>query len=596
MNFPQLQRINTKSRKYLIVLLVLLFVIVSIFGSRFHYSIRNSGLYLLPVIRTLDPDIFKNDSAVDSLGKFSSLFYEVLSFGVRTFGVSPDNLVSVLRVIYAISKALLMVLVFILAYQLKKDLWLFLLMAAWVSHVKLVPVGNILLFKPLLTHETMAFLLGVTALIFLLRRNYSLFWLALGFSILFHSIMAFHLFLCVAPAAVLMDKFRFRFRFKKHLIGLILLVIFSLVYLLLMAPPFLSSREATIFFIEKGACKHVSPFNQSFLGWVHMLGVIALAYLANKFILKKKKSGNLIGLSLLCGTGFGLALSFAAVVTKVPLFALIQPMRIFLWVTFLAYLLIALAAVQTLRQNSQVGVILSAIIVLSVLNSLWSLMFVFAAIAYLIIEKYWALLSRHISFSFPAFVFIGITLAVCVMIFSWIFQLGHPHSPSHLPAGLLIFLMSLTLMSKKNYCGLLVFILVGYSVIGTSFFRHDYFAGRMNLDWDKTRLWCRDNTDESDKFITPPDGNNFRIISLRSTVSEEMLALLWVDPFEYVKNQKRVSLVEQSRLKMKWNLKNLFSLAQKWGATYVVTEGAFEPIQTSPAFSSGDFCVFRVPD
>ena len=79
-------------------------------------------------------------------------------------------------------------------------------------------------------------------------------------------------------------------------------------------------------------------------------------------------------------------------------------------------------------------------------------------------------------------------------------------------------------------------------------------------------------------FITPPNGNNFRILSLRSTVSEDMPALLWVDPFEYVENHERISKIEQGRSGIKWNLIDLFSLAQKWRVGYVVTEGEFDPI------------------
>jgi len=590
MKLSQPNKIHFINQKHSAYLLVVAFLLVSIFGSHFQYTIRNSGLYLLPILRTIDPDIFKNDSVVDSLGKYKSLFYEVLTLGFRALRVSPDSLASTLQVLYAFSKVLLIILIFILAYQLMNDIWLFLLMAAWISHVKLVPVGNILLFKPLLTHETIAFLLGLAALIFLLRRNYILFWLAIGFSIFIHSIMAFHIFLCFVPAVFLIDKYRS----KKHIIGLILLVIFSLLYFLLMTPPFLSSKEATIFFIEKGDCMHVSPFNQSFLGWVKMLGLLTLAYLANKYILRYEESSKLISLLILCGTFFGLFLSIAAVVTKIPILALFQPMRIFLWVTFLAYLLIAMAAVQSLRQNSQVGIILIGILILSILNSPLTLIFISVAIAYLIIRKYWIKLNQYIPFSFDNLASVIITLTVCGMFFSWITQLWYPHSPSILAAGSLILLMSLKIIRKKNWNRILIYVLVGFSVLFTSIFRHDYFSNKMDSDWDKTRLWCKNNTKKDDTFITPPNGNNFRILSLRSTVSEEMPALLWVDPFEYVKNHVRVKIVEQGHSSMKWNLKYLFSLAQKWRVGYVVTKGSFDPNDISPVFSSGDFSVFKV--
>lgn len=586
----QSKKNNFSSKKHPAYLLVVVFLLVSIFGSHFHYTIRNSGRYLLPIIKTLDSEFFKNDSVVDSLGKFKSLFYDILTLGFKAIRVSPDNLSSTLQALYVFSKMLLIILIFILAYQLMNNIWFFLLMAAWVSHIKPVPVGNILLFKPLLTHETVAFLLGLTALIFLLRRNYILFWLTLGFSIFIHSLMAFHIFLCFAPPLFLIEKYRS----KRHILGLILLVIFSFLYLWLMAPSFLSSKEATILFIEKGTCEHVSPLNQSIFGWTEMLGFIILAYLADRQILKHNKNTKLIIRFILGGTFIGLFLSISAIISKLPIFTLLQPMRIFLWVTFLAIFLIAVAAAQSLRQNSQAGIILIGVLILSILYSPLSLVFVFVAIVYLIIEKHWAKLSQYIPFSFDTLASVIITLAICGMFFSWITQLWYPHSPSILAAVFLIFLMSLKIIRKKNWNRILIYALVGYTVLVTSIFHHDYFANNMDSDWDKTRLWCKKNTKKDDIFITPPDGNNFRILSLRSTVSEDMPALLWVDPFEYVKNYERVSRVEKGFSGMKWNLKYLFSLAQKWRADYVIIKGAFDPFNIYPIFSSGDFCVFKV--
>ena len=534
--------------------------------------------------------IFANDSVVESLNRFKSLFYDALALGFKLSGSLPDSLESVLRVLYALSKLLLIILIFCISSRFSNRFWFFLLMGAWVSHTKPVPVGNILLFKSLITHDVIAFLLGLTALLFLFRKNNILFWLCLGLSIFVHSLMAFHLFLCVVPPLLLIDKSHF----KKHVSGLVLLIVCSLLYLWLMAPPSLSNNEASIFLAEMGNCVHVSPLNQNIFGWAEMLGLIILGYMSYVQILKHNECSKMITQFILYGTFIGLFLSFSAIITKLSILALFQPMRIFIWVTFLANLLIALAASKSLRQNTLAGTILIGVLVTEILYSQWFLIFVIGAIVYLFMEKYWTSLKRYIPFSLDNLTTSAIAVLVFAMFIAWKVKWSYFQNPLILFVGLVMFLMSLRVIRKKFIYTVLLFILMLYSVGMTSVFNHDYFAFKRNPDWDIIRLWCRNNTEKDDVFITPPYGNNFRILSLRSTVSENMQPLLWIDPFEHVSNSARIRKVEQGYSNLRWNLNHLLHLAQKWQVDYVITEGAYEPDDISPIFSSGPYAVFKV--
>lgn len=126
---------------------------------------------------------------------------------------------------------------------------------------------------PMMTHAEIALILGLVGLGMRLRGHRLVFWAHLGAASFVHSLIAIHLALIVVPCLPLLEPWSPR----RELKGAVLFGALSLVYLRFLAPPHLSPAEAVIFLGAKGEMQHVSPWQQSTLGWGLVLATLALA-------------------------------------------------------------------------------------------------------------------------------------------------------------------------------------------------------------------------------------------------------------------------------------------------------------------------------
>jgi hypothetical protein len=352
--------------------------------------------------------------------------------------------------------------------------------------------------------------------------------------------------------------------------------------------------------LEKGECMHVSPLNQNVLGWIHMLGLSLLAWMASRVYFRENKSLQMMRAFVAAGFTAGLLLSFGAILTKIPFLALLQPMRIFVWVFFLANILIAAAAVLTFEKNIPLSLILLAVLIFSILNSQWSLVFVLGGLLYITGDIIRSYVGGFIPLVWEAVVRVFLIIGMVLIFAAWLPVIDHTiesfKQPYALFPALVLALIAAKIIPVKAYKPVF-YILIIYSLAAASYFhhKHDFFAAQVDSEWDKVRIWCRENTDKNDRLITPPEGNNFRILSLRTTLSEDMPALVWVDPFVYQRNHIRVEEVLKGYSSGLWDLNFLFSLADKWKAAYVIVKGPYIPEDKNPIYRSGFYSIFSFP-
>jgi hypothetical protein len=143
---------------------------------------------------------------------------------------------------------------------------------------------------------------------------------------------------------------------------------------------------------------------------------------------------------------------------------------------------------------------------------------------------------------------------------------------------------------------LLVATLLIVSLFSVSQYRHDYYGpSRVDPGWFEVQEWSRQHTDKTDTFITVPNaGGNFRTRSFRTTLSEPMSALCWVDPLECRRNAEMVEQVEQSRVNGRWNVADLVTLAGEWNSRYILVADEYNS-NFEPVFAIGRYTVFQVP-
>ncbi len=588
--------------------LVVIFTLIALIGIPFRYDEGNSGRYLLRVIKSADPELFRDDPVVESLNRFKSLFYISLAKVYEITGASPQSVEQTIYILYVVSKFLLMVAMLFVAQSLSHEVMLFILLAAWASYMQWAPIGGEGLFKNQMTHTTISELLGLIALCFLFRQRYFYFWLSLSFSILIHPLNTAHLALCIIPAIFFFN----RYFVKTNIIGLILFLSSSFLYFLFLSPPSFSAEEAQIFLNAKGNMSHISPLNQSPVGWMQMLLLIALALLGLRHIEKPNLNDRLIAWSIVSGTLIALVLSSTAVFTEWVRLVQFQPMRIFTWVTFFTYLLLAIVAVKVWHYIPMISILFVAIFALDIIGSLWALSFILISIANLIILGFVGKQGGNIDFC-NKFVITGVVVIVVLMFLLWVIskQLSFPISTflNPLPLGVGALLLVLVSLSQKKYSirTVLFIVVIGYSLLGGAIHWHFYYdsqdhpewdasiyKARTHPDWDAVRRWCREHTPKDARFIVAGGYGSFRTLAWRTAIGESMSALAWVDPLEYARNEEQYQKVLSTCEDGVWNINKLFSLAKQWGIDYIIVNGSYKP-SVYPILRVGTFSIFKVP-
>lgn len=573
----------------------LLLAAFAVWGSPFLLDYLNSGDQLPPMLQAVDPRLFPADPMVAAMGRLKSGFYLALAATMRTLKLAPQQTEWLIHSLYIVSKLALIAAAFAIARSLRKGLWLFVVFAAWLCHQKPALLGSVTLFMPVLTHNEVALILGMLAMACLLRERIFLFWLLAGVAVLAHVLVGLHFLLCFGPALLWRRKFG-----KSFFAGAALFALCCLAYLLTMAPPALSAEEWRLFVAVNGRTGHISLFTHSWLNWLGFVSVFGLAMLAYERFLKGDAGFALLRRAALCGAAAALSLSFVAVVSQAMKLMQFQPMRVFYWVTLICFVLLVAAAVEAFKRGESSllsGVMIAAVLSLTVLNSVLTPFFASLGLSYFLAERlasgFGAGASRTVELAARAV----LTMGVAGVVVAWALGQRQPvdslRSPVLLPPGIL----GLAIMFAprlKTWRAPVAALLIVYCLAAASLYRHSYAARWLDADWRAVRLWCQANTQPADRFITPPDQIGFRALALRSTVSESLPRVIWAAPMLYPDNKRAAELAAKGYAGGASDPAYLFELAREWRCDYVIARGGYDA-KFTPLFRAGKFSVLRVP-
>lgn len=579
-------------------LLAVALATVSWFSTGLRYDHANSGRYLLQVLKSADPELFVQDSVVDSLARFRSLFYDMLAaiFGwVR----APHRLEEALSVLYLICRVSTTWLVMAIGRALGGGLVTAFLLGCWCSFEQTSVVGGDSLFANVMTHATVAFLTAAGALLLLLEGHERFFWPLLGLTLFIHPLIALHLALCIVPAL-----FAVYGPTREHWLGCSILGGCLILYWATLAPPPMSSAEAAIFLEAKKDMVHVSAFAQSTLAWTETAALMALVFFVGFKNPRQSadRRGRLLAVAMFCGGLAAVTLSFGAAYLDQVRLAQLQPLRLFVWVQFFAFVVLAGSAGRAAASRSMPEVLLFTVFLFSILPTRWRLAFLGLTLLYFVALRLRLrdLLARA--------AFIGI---VAAMTAGWFLRdtaesidsLRNPWVPA---VGILL----LPLVSRwpgRRLRTAAAVVILGVALSGGAVYWHRYFDAksypewgsvfrdRAQADWTAVRQRIAASTPKQARFVLACGGQNFRTRALRTGLGEPMSALAWVDPAAYDENERRRQEIERGRRSGAWDLEYLVDLARSWGADHLLVEGETSPTPR-PRFEIGPYRVFRVDE
>ena len=582
-----------------IVWLILALALVSLLGHPFEYAERNSGRYLVGVVRAADPGLLADDPVADALGRFGSLFYRGIGWTFRILDWPPERIEPAIGGLYVATKLALSAAIVFLALGLRKHLGFALLLAAWCAQPRPSPLGGDTLWKATMTHATLASVLLVVALGFLVRGRELGFWLAAAAAVLVHPLDTLHLSALAIPALILArPKHGYLANLGARWVGLGVFLAACLIYAAWLAPPALSAEEARLFMEFKGGIGHVSPLAQPFWGWVKMTIFTILAWAA----LRTEEAGELswssrwLSLAILSGLVCGLVLSIAALVLDSATLFRLQPLRILPWTYFLVFLSLALAAADHLQSRLSSGPLLCATLLLVILDSLWALPTALLALVAVVATMPSPLGQFVARWASRRTLGIAFALLFGAMIAGWLLrpsaELEFLDSPwPWVTTAPLLALLIRPEFRRQTWVNVGVAITV--VLVGQTLKAHLNQRERQDQDWHQVRLWCRENTESEATFLTPPAKKNFRTVAFRTTVSEDVSAIAWVDPVAYRDLRSRVTAVARARAGDSWNLDRLARLAAEFGADYLVTDGPVSP-EVPSLHRQGPYRVWRL--
>src|SRR5262245_37217081 len=511
-------------------------VVISVLGNPYRYSQYNSGRYLVLAYKTIDPELFPKDQVVTSLSRYRSLFYEGLGTIHRMIGASSLHLEITIGLLYIASKILIVIALYLIARGLGDSFWLFIIIAGWACHQKSTFVGGVGLNMPTLTHLEVVFLASLFGLHFLFSGRPLLFWIMLSAAVFVHSLAAFHLAICAAPL------FFKRETDRRHWIGGGIFVASSILYLFLMAPPALSAEEGRIFLEAESTSGHISPFKFKAVHWAAVAGMLTAGILAHLQFTRKDKRSSLLAQFALSGAIGGIVLSFLAVLSHSVKLALFQPLRTYFWVGLFSTLLLAQVAVRAFESSLAAGIVLIAPLVLIALDSRWAVVFLWLAIFYLGIRWLVVRLNPLNLEAFESYSRFVLAFTSMLVLAAWALGARQPFESLRTPVlivpALLCLLLTLIFYHLVKWRPLAAGLMIVYCLAMASVQSRQFFQERADANWDEISLWCRQHTAKTDRFVTPPEKQNFRCLSLRSTESERITQLSWVDPMVYLQNAR----------------------------------------------------------
>lgn len=575
-------------------------IAITILGNPYRYHQYNSGRYLVLSYRSLDSGLFRNDSVVDSLSRYRSLFYEQIGRVHGLFGGSVETLETTITILYGVFRGLTVVALLLLvqaglAGSPREDrqtlLWSFVLMAGWACYPKTAFVGGIGLNLPTLSHQEIVFAMGLFALWFLLRGRALLFWALLAAAVFVHSLVALQLGMCAAPL------FWERRGDRRFWLGGLLFGLSFLAYYFLMAPPPLGSDEGKVFLLAEQGSGHISLFNYRAPHWFAAIGMLVLAALAWVQFNRASRPQSVLLKMAATGAAFGIAISAIAVQTHSVKLALFQPLRFFYWVSFICAFLVILNAVCAMRTSQVAGILLLAPIALVTLESQLFHPFLALAIAFLLGRLILLGFSKSSQEIYESIARIGIGVMAMVIPLGWWFGTRQPietlRAPKLVLPALACFAVLVPLSRRPVWHMIAAAVVFVFCMIAGNVQSQRFFAERYDADWESVSRWCRNHTQPADRFLTPPEKPNFRSLSLRTTLSERITQLSWVDPPEYLRNAAAADRAATGYGQSACDLEFLLPLAREWHCDYVITRGPL-PERIVPRYRAGPYAVVGV--
>jgi hypothetical protein len=552
----------------------------------------------LGVLQAADPELFPNDTVVQELKAFDSLFYKALAMTVGWLSIVPEQVKSLLFICYVFYLFLLFLTLYALTNCITKNKWLFILISIWVIQPTHSPLGGGNLFEPILRHTEVAFLFGLWTIYGLLQKRYLLMWSCLAVALLVHALVGLHLLFVIGPAWL----FFHRSSHWKQSAGLILFGLALIFYFQFMAPPTFSEEEAQLFIQAKSSINHISLLSQEPIGWVKVFILTSLSLIAFMTTDSKNKIYQHLAFFIICGAITAIAISALFLLTDSARLAQFQPMRIFAWQWFFVHLLWLAITVQQLTQRTEQGVLLLGAFILLFLDSLWGLALACFALVYLPGSSYlaryqtkWAsYLETANSWSLLA---TAVFLAVGWLVAQWR-DLSAYFLNNLTPIPILVgfSLLAWPAWQHRQAKQYLFTALISFALIQTSLFNYSRLAEVPDNGWEMVQRWSRESTAKEARFLTDPTiGRNFRIGAWRTSISEPMSALAWVAPYENRDLFTTVARVQNGYQDSAWNLAYLTALAQEQEVDYILLKEPITVDNQEPVFQAGSYAIFAVP-
>ena len=529
---------------------------------------------------------------VKSLGKFKSIYYDLIGYLFKLQNSANINnaLRDIIFSLFVLNKITFFLLLIVLTRALNQSIVFFIVFAIFAMHSKSIINGSGGLFMPMARHSEIAFLTGMASLIFLLYNKNYFFWILISVTVLTHSLIGIHLLLTLSAYIIINYK-----NYLKDGWSILIFIIAIFYYNLSYAPAPMTIDESKLFLSVKATSVHVSFVKQGILNWVSFFGIILLALLLN-IAYQNHDNFKIFNISIVSGSIIAFSLSALFYFTNSHYLALIQPIRIFLWVSFFCFISIINSTTLLFYKNNRLYFILLSILCLIILNSLWFIPLVYIVISYLLYKS--LTIPGENNFSerllYGAFVLLGVVITIAIMVGDSTDRLLflNDMKPLFIIIPFLLLIIAGKRLSYNHTLSILALVLTMSFVLKT-IERHNYFKMRKNQGWDSIRLWFPKNTLKSSKVIVAGGAGNFRTLALRSCYGESESALSWVDPNLQGEISKNFELVNEGYVNDSWDINYKMMLSKRWGAKYILIKGNYHPDTISPIYSMGDYHIFQ---
>lgn len=579
------------------VLPALFFAGMSFVLSPFQYDDGNSGRYLLPVLKEVDAGLFMDDAQVESLGKFSSGFYRLLSAVLVDIQLDPRQIESFMAGLYFVSRFLFALALMYLAWKMgdnESERWLLtLVLSTWLLFPIGLALAGVAISNPTMNHSRASEIVMVVSFALLASRKVLPLTILNAADVWVHPLMAVHRIGAFAPT--LCARIRDRWG-AIRLFGILGVFAVSVAaYWIILAPPTLGEGEVEILVAAKGRMVHNSPFVQSVSAWLSFFSLGAIAWFATKRFTRGFEDHRIQDVWWAIGAGAAIAFILSAVshASQMPFLIRLQPMRMFIVPWFGCIVLVAVGASRAFLTRDASWPWLAAVVGTSLLHGGISILVMPLCAVVLLVSPTGVSLTRTWARSRIALggvVIVGLAMA-----------LGSGRS-LHFLLGVLVVasILALSFLTKapKLVASMLCVVLVCFGAVSSWVYfcvEPSRSTGRPRVDKDyrRTLEWIRDNTPRDSRFATEPGMAFFRTRSLRTSVNETIPAVVWVDPFQYRDSKEKAGMVDALFQEGGKSQEEVEAISRLYGFKYVVArESVFPPFQL--IFSSGPFHVFRV--